>query len=362
MNLIFRYLSIQFSKWLLRFSAFILFVLFLFDFLELLRRGASKPQVTLITTVKMSLIKIPTLFLQVTPFVILFSAMITFWFLNRHHEWTIFRSLGLSIWRLIRPMFACVAVWCLAEALILNPLAASLMLKFEHLEDRYFHGHQGSLAVSDSGLWLRDVTHDIQTVYHIGRVDQDQKKLFDVTLYRTTKEDVFMDRYDAKEAVMHDDGMLVLNQVHVTYPGALPLEEETVTLPTRISFRNILNSGANPSSLSFWHLQAYSRLLEHSGLSFHRYLIHWHGTLSKWVWLAVMVLVAALCSLRSVRERKTTPWILMGLTVAFFLYIFRDISMAMGLSLKIPVAVATWTPTLISGLLSLVLLLHLEDG
>ncbi|MEK7246057.1 MAG: LPS export ABC transporter permease LptG, partial [Pseudomonadota bacterium] len=46
----------------------------------------------------------------------------------------------------------------------------------------------------------------------------------------------------------------------------------------------------------------------------------------------------------------------------FLVYFFSDVSLALGLSSGIPVALAAWTPAGIAGLIGAALLLHLEDG
>ena len=46
----------------------------------------------------------------------------------------------------------------------------------------------------------------------------------------------------------------------------------------------------------------------------------------------------------------------------FVLYFFSDVVLALGLSDSIPVVLAAWTPSGVTLLLGLAMLLHLEDG
>ena len=51
-----------------------------------------------------------------------------------------------------------------------------------------------------------------------------------------------------------------------------------------------------------------------------------------------------------------------GVASGFLLYFLSDVVFALGLSAKIPVALAAWTPTGVSLIFGASMLLHLEDG
>ncbi len=361
MGLLSKYIGKSFFKWFLWITFGFLIIIFLLDFAELLRRGASKGSLKTLNIVRMSLLKLPTLYLQVAPFIVLFSAMITLWMFNRSHELTIFRSSGLSVWKITWPMILVVTTFGLVEIAILNPLASTLLLRYEHMEDKYFKGHLGSLAVSDSGLWFREADEKRQTVYHIGKIHTHSQKVSPISLFQTDQEDHFIQRLDAEEGTFHGTH-LSLKNVYVTVKHQLPVFHKTYELITRTTFHSLQDTGADPASISFWKLSDYIKQLEFSGLTSHKYALHWHGILSKWLWFSVMVLLAACCCLNPMRSGKNTRLILIGIGVSFMMYILKDVSMALGLSLKLPVILAAWLPTVMSGLMAITVLLYSEDG
>ena len=75
-----------------------------------------------------------------------------------------------------------------------------------------------------------------------------------------------------------------------------------------------------------------------------------------------MVLVAATFSLRMQRRGGATLMIVGGVVSGFLLYFLSDIVFALGLSAKVPVTLAAWTPTGVSLIFGASMLLHLEDG
>lgn len=361
MKLLFKYIAKNFCKWLLWISLLLIVIVLLFDFAELLRRSASKIDLNTFKVFKMCLLKLPKLYLQILPFIILFSAILTFWTFNRNNELTIFRSSGLSVWKMTWPMIVAVTLLGVFEIAVLNPLASILLLRYEHLEDRYFKGHLGSLAVSDSGLWFREVDQDIQTVYHVGKIDVATQSVKPLSIFRTNDKDQFTQRLDAEQAVFYGT-KIYLKHVYLTQGANLPTFHKDYEISTHITFHALQDSGADPASISFWSLPEYIKKLESSGLSAHKYVLHWHGVLSKCLWFSVMILLAACCCLNPMRQGKTTRLILIGVGVAFIMYVLKDMSMALGLSLKLPVILAAWLPTVMSGLLGITVLLYSEDG
>src|SRR5690606_28235883 len=122
--------------------------------------------------------------------------------------------------------------------------------------------------------------------------------------FEVNHQDQFTRRLDVKKA-RFAEGFMDLESVWFSAPDTLPQYHETLRIPSTLSFRSLEDTGADPSSLSFWDIRAFSELLEKSGLSSLKYRLHWHSLLANWLGLMVMVLLAACCSLRPIRQGGT---------------------------------------------------------
>lgn len=79
--------------------------------------------------------------------------------------------------------------------------------------------------------------------------------------------------------------------------------------------------------------------------------------------LCAMVLVAAVFALRPNNRRGGVMFLIVGGIIAGFLvYFSSQVIYTFGLNGYIPVFMAVWTPILITVLVSVSILLHLEDG
>ena len=168
-------------------------------------------------------------------------------------------------------------------------------------------------------------------------------------------------RIDAKSAVLRSGNWQVKDGVRWT-PGKPPQPFQHLVVPTNLTPAKIQESFASPETMSFWELPGFIHLLESSGFSAQRHRLYFNRLLSIPFLFSAMVLIAATFSLRMQRRGGATLMIVGGVGAGFMLYFISNIVFALGLSAKLPVLLAAWTPTGISLIFGVSMLLHLEDG
>ena len=72
--------------------------------------------------------------------------------------------------------------------------------------------------------------------------------------------------------------------------------------------------------------------------------------------------MAATFSLRLTRRGGIGLLAIGGVLAGFLLYFLTDLVLALGASGAIPVMLAAWSPALVSSMLGIAMLFHLEDG
>jgi lipopolysaccharide export system permease protein len=356
------YLARQVLAWCGAVFAIMLTIVFLLDYLELIRRGAQRPDATMGLLLEMAALKLPYMAQEVLPFGILFGTMLAFWRLTRSNELVVARAAGVSVWQFLLPaeLFA-LSVGVFAVT-IFNPVASVTQATFETLESRVLRGSDDQFSLSRSGLWLRETDEQgNQRLIHAQRSAAGDMALQEVTILFFRGVDQFSQRIDAKSARLTDGVWLIDNGVRWFGNGETePFQH--VTLTTNLTLRKIQESFAAPETMSFWDLPGFIRLLEVSGFPTQRHRLYFNALLARPFLLCAMVLIAATFSLRMQRRGGATLMIVGGVVTAFSLFFLSDIVFALGLSATIPVPLAAWTPAGVSILMGVALLLHLEDG
>lgn len=336
-------------------------IILLFDFSELLRRASSKLDISMGIIVQMASLRLPQLCEQLLPFIVLFSTMFCLWRLSRHNEITVARAAGVSIWQMLFPFMASAFFIGFIDLGIVNPIAATMMGRYEFLNKVHFQGEKSGISISEGGIWLRQVTRAGPVVLRVGRIDASKSYLSNLTILEYKHDDIFKRRVDAKSAVFKKSG-LELDHVWISRVDKPPEYVNHLFYPANFTVSSFQENNKTPGNISFWNLLEYSRLMEKSGLSGLKYYLYWNSLIARAFWLVAMVIIAAVFSLRSPRQGGKTILIILGAATGFALYVLRDITYAMGQSSALPALLAAWAPAAVSAMLGSALLLHLEDG
>ncbi|MBT4880336.1 MAG: LPS export ABC transporter permease LptG [Alphaproteobacteria bacterium] len=356
-----KYIIRTFLGWFFIVFAALVLIITLFDTVELFRRAASKPDVSVLIIIKMVAMKLPYITQQLMPFIILFASLFTFRAFNRNLEFVVARGSGISAWQFLAPIFALVALFSILDLALLNPLTSAMMSRYEKFDARYFKRQSNPLTLSDTGLWVKNSDPDGYHIIHADRVHPDSEKFYNVSVFNFNNADEYRGRIDTSDATIKED-KLKLENVYDSPRHGTTTQQGKRTLESNIKMRAIQESFASPYTLSFWALPGFIRVMEASGFSGLSHRLHWNVLLSYPVILCIMILIAAIFTLRWKRNQRLTFSIAGSVGCGFVFYVFNSVMHTLGLSSKVPISFSVWIPIVCVGLSSLMFLLHLEDS
>jgi lipopolysaccharide export system permease protein len=281
--------------------------------------------------------------------------------MSRSHEFVITRAAGISIWQSLFPIILVGIGIGIFSMTVLNPVAASLLGRFEQLETLHLKNASSQLSVSKSGLWLRQADGDGQAVINAERLARDSATLENVIIFRLFADGTFKSRIDAASGRLLP-GAWELHDAWLSEPNVAPQKFAQLSFPTDLTFDKILESFAPPETISFWALPGFIKVMEGAGFSGLRHNLQLHRLYAMPFLFVAMILLSASFSLRPPRRGRVALSILVGVITGFLLYFVSNFVFALGLSGKVPVVLAAWTPASVSLMFGVSLLLHLEDG
>jgi lipopolysaccharide export system permease protein len=356
-----KYIGKSFFVW----NGVILFVLafisLLFNVVELTRRAHGNSYIKLDQILKISFLQLPSILDALTPLVVLFATMILLWTLHKRSEITVIRSLGYSIWALITPMVISVIGYSLLYFFLLNPISSSMKEEGILYQDHVFRKAADLSSISKSGLWLKHPRSNGEySIIHIGRVWAPQ--IFgNSVIYEFGLSGEFIKRYDIKKIEVQENKWF-LKRALLTESNEIQRVLNNITLDINLTLQKIQQTFQPPSSLSFFQLPKFIKLIQKTGLSSTEHTLYFFNLLMKPFILTAMVLVGGVCAFASLRRQDAFVFILSGIFSGFFLHFLHQVFYALGESLQIPLFFAALTPTFISILVGLTLLIHLEEG
>lgn len=355
------YIARQFLIWFGAVFLGLVGLSFILNVIELMRRAASKADATFGIVLEMSFMKLPHMAEQLLSFAILFGGMLVFARMTRSRELVVARAAGVSVWDFMLPAIALAFLIGAFNIAIFSPIASVTTSRYEWLESNYLRGQSSLLAVSATGLWLRQGDDRSQSIVHAQRMLPDSMEMQDIIIFQFEGKDRFAGRIDAAQGTLAD-GYWELSEAWLTAPDTPPRFEANYLVKTNLTREDVQDSFAAPETMSFWDLPAFIGILEQAGFSALQHRLYFHSMVASPVLLCAMVLIAATFTLRLTRRGGTALLIAGGVAVGFLLYFMTDVVLALGRSASIPVELAAWAPAGISILLGLALLFHLEDG
>ncbi len=339
----------------------------LFDFIELLRRSVTRPDATFGTVAEIAALRLPWVGMEILPFAVLLGAIIAFWRLTRSSELVIARAAGVSAWQFLAvPALGATMLGVFATAAV-TPVSAVMRARAEMLEDTYLQSGSGLLALNGGQLWLRQSDHGLVAqgvaILHALSVNAKGKELDakDVSIFRLDATDRPIQRVEVAQARL-GRGEWVLEHARTLTPGHLPDAPKTLTLPTDLTMDRVQESFAPPDTFSVWTLPGFIALLDRSGFSSIRHRLHFQSLLALPLLCGTMSLLGAGFSMRPQRRGGVARMIGSGVAAGFALFVVSKLAEEFGQSGALPPMLAAWAPAASGLMLSVALLLHLEDG
>jgi lipopolysaccharide export system permease protein len=334
-------------------------MIYVVDFVELLRRAGSRQGVSAGFIAYLSLLHVPSISEQIMPFCVLFGTMAAFLILSRKLELLVARSVGVSVWGLLLPPVAIATLTGVVSVVVLNPLHVSLKHRADAMEAQLF-GRDGKQS-NDEMVWIRQRSVDGEAFIKASRVSLDGTKLTAPTAYVYGRAGKFEQRIEAQAATLLP-GVWQLDQARVTAPGEEGLDARTYLLATNLSGEEVLQGAIDPASVPFWSLPWMRAAADVAGLDGDRYRLQFHMLLARPLLYVAMVLIAAAFSLRFFRFGGIEKMVFSGAAAGFMLYGALKLVGDLGGAGVLSPAVAAWSPAAVASLLGVLALLNQEDG
>lgn len=356
-----RYMSFKFLMTIMLIFGLFCLLIMLIDFIELLRRSSKSGDIAIFDVLWVTLLRVPSFAELTLPFAVLVGSIGAFLIFGRSSELIIIRAAGVSVWRFVLPPIFVALGLGVFFVTVYNPLAALAKAESERAFAELVGGTKSVLRASNNQIWFRQDGSDGPSVMNAKAVANHGHRLVGVVSLQYSKNGKFEERVDAKLADL-EEGRWVFKKAWVSQVGQQPKFYENYLLSTYLTPTQISDSMGSVETVSFWALPNFIEIANKAGLPATRYKIQYQLLLSKPFLLAIMVLIAATCSLRTFRLGRIQSMIILGMCIGFGFFIFAEVSRQFGLAERVAPEIAAWVPLFAWSFVVLTVLLHQEDG
>ncbi|MEM6636035.1 MAG: LPS export ABC transporter permease LptG [Pseudomonadota bacterium] len=341
--------------------------IFLIEMVETTRRF-NTDALSLLDMALLTLLTVPNSLYAVLPLIMIMASIVLFLNLARTSEMVVTRATGRSASRaLIAPSIVAFAVGVFALT-ALNPIVSATQREHERRTEALVTGEDREFSVSPEGLWLRQGSADGQTVIHARRANLDGTELYRVSFVTLSPEGRALSRIEASRAELVPGYWMLRNAKEWRLDGLGDIPEQTATkvqeldVQTNLTREGIRDSFGTPSAIPIWDLPAFISQLDNAGFSALNHRVWFQTQLALPLTCVAMVMLGACFTMRHTRMGRTGLMVLLSVMMGFSLYFLRNLAQILAENGQVPVFIAAWAPPFAAILLTLGLLMQLEDG
>jgi len=336
-------------------------LIFMIDFVELLRMSGKYGTIAGTSLVSIALLRLPAYIEFLIGFAVLVGSISTLVYLNRKSELAVMRAGGMSVWQFLAPGLMVGLAIGLFGMMVYNPLAASGRAHSDKLFAKAFGNETNLLRAEGGGSWIRQDGADGESIIGAAAASNRGLTLTGVMIIAYDRDGHFSERIDAGQAELKD-GYWELKNAWVSRLGQEPEKYGSYLVSTYLTPDRVRDALGNVFSISFWDLPNLIEAADKAKLSTEKLRIQYESLLARPLLCLAMVLLAATVSLRSFRSGGIQTMVTTGMIGGVVFFLFSEIERQIGIAGLAPAWVAAWLPVLLVLVISTTVLLHQEDG
>jgi lipopolysaccharide export system permease protein len=334
-------------------------LIFLVDFVELLRRAGKYGGVPAWKLAGIALLHLPSYVEPLIGFAVLVGSISALLNLNRRNELTIVRAGGMSVWQFLRPGLFVASAIGLIELTVYNPMAARALTRSAQIYIEAFG--RDSIPSEFATGWLRQDGADGQSVINTRAATNHGRTLAGVIVFAFDPKGHFFERIDASRADLRDGAWLLTN-AWVSGFGREPQKYDQYLLATYLTPERATAAFGDARTVSSWELPDLIKDAERAKVPATQLKLQFEQLLSRPLLCAAMVLLAATVSLRSFRSGNIATLLITGLIGGFGFFLIAELTRQISAANLAPPWASVWLPIIFVILVSTCVLLYQEDG
>lgn len=311
----------------------------------------------------MALSKSPNTILELSLFIFLFSGISFFIKIEKNNELNTILLSGIP--KIVPVIIPAIYAFCIGLVLIfgLSPISSSLLKAYENSK-RIYTSNENLIVINSSGLWFME---NLPNGYNFIKADKIKKndfsRLDNLTIYNLDSNFNFIKRIDSENAIIKNKNW-TLEKAKIFSDSNDPTANEiykSFNFISSINIDDLKSYFLNANTVSFLMIPNEIQKLNKRGYSADELKVKMHKYLSLPIYLFGMILLSNIVTYNYNRNQNTILHIFYGLVLGFLIYFVNDLSIAIGMSNKVPLILATWSPTILLIFIVIINLLKINE-
>ena len=344
MSCLHKYWLKEFAKF---FSIIQLMILVLFVIIDYLSRMDKflNSDLSLVGAFGYVLLKVPFMFVQLTPASILLATIIVFGLMNRNNELLAIRSSGISVYYLVTPailtgVILAMVMFFLGETIIPVSMAKANYIKYNVIKK------QQNYFSTRKDIWIKSENK----LVHINFFDPAQQSVAGITVTSLGKDFNLESRIDAQTGNYQNGQWVFENIVEQTHTeNSIDYDVKLYdkkTIPLAFKPEDLGEILKKSDEMSFFELKKYVNKVEEEGYDATTYKVDLYGKIAFPFICIIMVLTGAATGMRSFVKENMPAAIAIGVVIAFLYWVTYGLGLSLGYGTILPPIISAWAANL----------------
>ena len=304
---------------------------------------------------------IPSMIIKILPFIIFLSSM---WFMMKirnNRDLLTLKVFGFSNFKIFLVLAITSFVLGCFILLFINPITSSMSKFYEKTKSNYSRDIDHLVTFNKNGLWIKENLKSSQRIITAARPDG--KNLLDVTIFHINENSNLTEKISS-EKVNIENNTWVLNEATVFKPEKGILKKETFEkykINSIYNYEKINSLFKNFDTMSFLDLLINYKNLLNNGYNKPFLNQSLHTMLSMPFFLFLMTGLAAILTMNTLKRSDNIKYIILGLLVSVVIFYFKDLSLALGQTNRIPLILSVWAPVIALSLFTSVGVIQINE-
>ena len=304
-------------------NQFLISFLIIFINLIELSRVIEKENQNLLNYFYLSILKIPSILNETSPFVIIISIAFLFRYLIKNNELIAMRNIGFSIFDIFQPISIGIFLYGLLILIIINPLTAISEIKY----DKYLNNQNEnmySIKFSENNLWIKN-KNSIGGIYYINI------KNFNIKDMIAENIEILSIQKENKEFFQSDYGIIkdknfILNDVNrFDILNDRYFNHKQYILDLNFSRESILTSNINYKNIPYYNYLNHVKTMKKFNLYSSAVGLFYLSEILKPVFMILLAFVVMSFSAKYKRSDSFFIILFYAVLIGFAFYILREV-------------------------------------
>ena len=308
----------------------------------------------------LSLMIIPSIVINMMPFILFLSSMMVFIKLKNNRDILSLKTFGFSNVNFI-------VLFCLSAILIgfitlfaLTPITSIVVKSYEDIKGKYDIDKSHLASINSNGIWIREKSENGINIIKSSNLEGEF--LVNVSIYKFDENYLLAERLESSQVDISENPWNLQNGFKINYlKDAKKVEFQRMKFASTFSKEKLNSIYSNLDTISFYNLITNTDKLIGIGYNPRLLTEKKHFYMSLPFFLVLMVCLAAIFTLNSNDRRQNTYYILLSIIVCVIIFYFKNFSAALGTTERIPLLISVWAPILILSLFCTVGVLQINE-